>query len=414
MLRKSLESILDPTTTSITPMGQLCISHSPSSSFTITNLQSWTHVNVLTQFWMEHEETFITYLTFCYAHSSPITLVSMYLCGLDLHTLNAARITYQSILPNYSFLSVWIRQIISFGHLAQCQVTQEHQSIHIKNRRFYVTSLVYPVTYYYLLNDKPQEMVHCSPFHIDVCKLQKAWSIHYQLAPTLRKISHKKRINTHKPTNESLASPIIHFPSNSLFGQLWPFDILPLRQSFPKEFDGPVCWCIDTGKIVVRLQSLSWTTLLYISHIDPCTSFDTMALHSSFTALWREYEYLLLQDLDSPKQRFIDSQYLSKWCQTMFGMPLMSTLECVDAYRARIDQRVQSLFNSCLGALENIPQPNVSWCKKTLTISIYNWSIRVNPMPLWSEWESLPCLKSLTSDELHHLYHYLSQMTILE
>ncbi len=414
MLRRSLESLLDLSVTTITPQGQLCVTHSPSSTYTITNVQTWTHVELLNRFWREHEQLFITYLTFCYAHPSPITLVSMYLCGLDLHSLSMARTTYQAIVPNYSFLSIWIRQIISFGHLAQCQCTQDQQSIQIKNRRLYITSLMYPVTYYYPLNDQPHTLNHCTPFHIEVDKLQKAWAIHYELAPTLRKITHKKHINTRKPMNDSLASPAIPFQKNCLFGNLWPHHLLPLRQSFPKEFDGPTSWCIDTERVVVRLQSLTFNTLLYISHIDPSALCHAMTLHQALTALWRQYEYLIVQELESCKQRYMSPQFLSQWCQATFGMSLMSTLECVDPIRSQIDLRFHSLFNSCLGALQSIPQPNVSWCKKTVILTVFNWSIRVCPMPPWSEWESLPCLKTLTSDELHYLYHELSRMTIEE
>jgi hypothetical protein len=408
MLRSLLENLLDPTTTTITPQGQLCIAHSPFAKYTITNLQSWTNVHIINQFWQEHEQTFITYLTFCHAHPTPITLASVFLCGLDLHTLHVARATYQSIVPNYSFLSVWIRQIISFGHLAQCHFTQEHQTISIRHGKLYITSLTNPVTYYYPLDDQPQKLLNKTPLHIDVDKLAKAWSIHHQLMPTLRKITNKKHILAPKPH----ATTVSLFPSNNLFAPLWP---LPLRQTHPKEFDQPnTGWCIDTSTVVVKLQSLTWPTLLYISHIDPSTSFDAITLHQSLTNLWRQYEYLLIQELSSPKQRYITATYLTQWCQTTFGMPLMSTLECVDPIRHQLDQRYQSLFNACLGAIQHIPQSNVTWCKKTLTINIYNWSICVHPMPPWDEWIALPCLRTLTPDELYFLYHELHMISIQE
>lgn len=403
MLRQSLEAHLGMSWNS----SLLRMHHSSFASYTITNLQQWDHVHLLNSFWKEHESTFSTYLTFCYDHPTPISLVSIYLCGLDLQTLHAAHTTYQAIVPNHSFVHAWIRQIVSFGHLAQCHITQEHQTISVRHRKLYITSLLYPITYYYPLHDQ----LHKIPFTIDIDKLQKAWSIHHLLSPTLRKISPKKQIHTSSRSIDSFTSPILLLPTSTLFASIWP---LPLRQSFPKEFDDSLCWCIDTGHVVVRLQSLTWPTLHHISQVDSSTLFDAITIHQSLTSLWHQYEYLLQQELNSPKQRYISANYLANWCKTIFGVPLMATLECVDTLRSHIQERYQSLFNTCLGALQHIPQNNVKWCKKTLTMTIYNWSICIHPMPSFTDWQQLPCLLYLTAEERYHLYQALHLFSIQE
>jgi hypothetical protein len=407
MLRKALESTLHNLAT-ITPLGQLQITYSPHVTYTINNLEQWCFVDKLTHFWYAHETLFKTYITYCFAHSSPITAASMYLCGLDFQTLDAARHTLRTVTPNPSFLFQWARQIICFGPLAQCQ---DHNTITIRQRKLYVrTSTLH---YYYTLDDQPQKLLHQTPLQLsvdDVDTLQHAWSLHYQLAPILRKITHKKQI-THTKSNDNSVQPIVSFPTTNPFAVIWP---TPLRQSFPREFDSP-CWCIDMGHMVIALHSFSFPTLLAMANLQVfAPGHNTMQLHTSLTSLWQQYEYLLIQEMASHRQQYFPPNYLSTWCQTTFGISIMATLECASMYREQLNSRYISFFNTCLGAIQHLPQNNVTWCKKTQTLTVYNWKICMNPMPSWNDFDTIPCLNMLTPDERYMLYQKLHLLHIPE
>jgi hypothetical protein len=456
ILQNTFSSIIgEPIQIHITPQGQVHIVkskiHIVIPGFQYAQLRTFQtsnnpfltlspdHVNLImstiSQFWHNHEDIFLHYLSLLSHYKDAIAICSIYLTGINLSTLHMAQVTWSRVSNPPDFVQLWCRHIISFGKQThfkyiinesqiQLEVTTLHHHIQI-----HISFMNTPVHFYFKIPS--YEQIHflqnIYPLYLNnsqVESIKQAWHQHRSFWIIMQKL--QTRHISHSKSIDNSPIPVQTLSNITPFYSIWPF-ASRTRKTFPQEFK-TATWCMESPisnggcSIVIPFTSFTLDSLMKVFSI-PLFQLDTQyitSIHALLTQLWTSHECLFLQYIHSQRNKFIQYQCLSQWCEQTFGIDI-SSIEAASNIKRIAIQRINSIYNTVLATLQNpnqlirFRQQQLHWNKKHKILKVLSdddiaLEFHMDPLPDFKTFHSIFNNFPFSTSFDHLLQHQLENI----